>query len=984
MADLIPFTSNLPIVPNNNLPIVPKDIVPPKPGIIDVEFKVIDEVTAPLRAATNGLRELDNVAKTMSVAQRFQSIGQEAMKAAAAVNSAAGSMRSAMIDMVKPAQDFEKSMSHLSAVAGADPAGLDAMRKKALELGRDGRASASQVSAAMAEMSGYGFDPSEIVAATDPLVNFGRAAGMGLSETAALAGATLRQFGLNASDTARVADVLTAASKNSSMSVSALGDALKAAGPAASAAGLSLEQTSAMIAFLGKSGVAASETGTVLIGMINRLTALPKAAREELETLQVQTNDPATGKLLPVTEIMKAIDKAMDAKNYDGAQRLETMTKIFGPQPGNSSQQNIAASDKLINGMSTSGFSSLESAVSNSAGQAVQMAGTKTDNLDGRLQQWAIALETLKITLSTTLLPVLTQAIQSVTDFVKRLTGFAEANPEIARIGMILAMVATAALTAVGPLMMLFGMLASGAATAMGVLAAMAGPIGLVAAAAVAAAVLIYQNWDSVAAFFQGLWSGIVDGVAPLQPAFDALSAAMAPILSAGGRLVEWVKSLFSPVEGLSTAAGALGESWGHTIGVMATTMASPWLTDAAGMIASSWGLLTGVFGQVGAAISWLWNIYQTFFSGFASGFASAFEPSRFAALGQLFGPLVEASEKVISAFNNLLPSIGESTVSVEQFGHIVGVVIAGALNTVADFIAMMITVSTGMAQAMAGLLSGDFGAYLEGVKTGLGGVLTFFNSLFERLFGINLGEAAVNMFNGLVDGISNGIEGAKQVMGDIAFGIVLGLQAGLDSKIKDVATFVATIYTTITSHFKKMFGINSPSTVFAEFGSWLMEGLAAGLLAKVQSVLATLSNVGRAMLGSIKSIFGFDAGPADTVLDVANTVAGAANTVPGAANDNAKGALAASGQIARMPAPAMAELAQGPGTATGGAGGGGFGGAAPVTVNLSVSIAGSTDEDIVRRLELWVRNDGSRLIADAVSRETERRERAQFASRGG
>ncbi len=828
---------------------------------IAIVVRVVDEFTAPLRAASEGLHNLDTAVKTSSIAQRLQSIGQSAAQTASTIGTAANAMQSALSGLVKPSQDFEKAMSNLSAIAGADQAGLNALRAKALEVGQTGWASAPQAVAAMSELSGYGFKPDQIIAAMAPVVNLSRAAGMTAAEAAALTGAALRQFSLDPGETNRITDMLSAASKNSSMSVPAIGSALTVAAPAATDAGLSPAQTITMVTFLANSGIAASETGNVLAGMIARLATLPAPAAEAMEKLGVSTRD-ANGNLLPLPTTLAAIDKAMADNNYGSAQRLEAMGKIFGPQPGTPGQQSIPGSNRLIQGMATGGFADLHGSIANSAGQTAQMAATKDDNLDGRFQQWNNALQNLEITLGTALLPLLTDAIQSLTRLANTLSRFAEANPELTRIGVTLAAVAAAAVA----VMMVFGALASGAGVVMAALGGLSGPVLVTAGAMAAAAVLIYRHWDNIAAFFQGLWSEIAAGAAPLQPVFDRLVTAIQPFLAAGSWLGGVMESLLSPVQGVSGAVQELGESWGR--------VAAPWLVS---------------------------------------------------------------------------------------------------------YLTMLMDRFTGLVNVITGILTLDFDTFSEGLRLSFSNIPKFFNAMIDQLTGINIWSL-------LTVGSSEGLENVKAVIDRVILTMLQELQGGLASGVGFVETAINDLCSLIIDTFKRQFGINSPSTVFAEFGGWLMEGLAAGLLMQAQTVLDTLASVGDSILNKAKSLLGFETAPATPALQATGALAGAVNDNSIAGRTGQTAQMTARAAVVTPfvppPAPAMAKLARGPGTAGGGMGPGGSGGG-PVTVNLSVNITGATNEDIVRKLENWVRHDGGRLIADAVNRETQRRERTQFMSGG-
>ncbi|MCR5260645.1 MAG: phage tail tape measure protein [Candidatus Gastranaerophilales bacterium] len=81
-------------------------------------------------------------------------------------------------------------------------------------------------------------------------------------------------------------------------------------------------------------------------------------------------------------------------------------------------------------------------------------------------------------------------------------------------------------------------------------------PVGLAITGIAVAAILIIKYWKPISAFFKGVFNGIKDGLAPLQPTFTAIGQAIKPV-------VDWVKKLFTPIN----IEGKKAESWGYKFG---------------------------------------------------------------------------------------------------------------------------------------------------------------------------------------------------------------------------------------------------------------------------------------------------------------------------------------------------------------------------------------------------------------------------------
>ncbi|WP_374191064.1 hypothetical protein [Candidatus Symbiopectobacterium sp. 'North America'] len=107
-----------------------------------------------------------------------------------------------------------------------------------------------------------------------------------------------------------------------------------------------------------------------------------------------------------------------------------------------------------------------------------------------------------------------------------------------------------------------------------GALSALLSPIGLIGAAFVGVGVLIWRNWEPIKAFFSGMFSGIMERLAPLRDAFSQTFSQFSPIFDAIGtaisNVVNWFRNLLIPMESsketLDKCASA-GEVFGKVLG---------------------------------------------------------------------------------------------------------------------------------------------------------------------------------------------------------------------------------------------------------------------------------------------------------------------------------------------------------------------------------------------------------------------------------
>lgn len=125
----------------------------------------------------------------------------------------------------------------------------------------------------------------------------------------------------------------------------------------------------------------------------------------------------------------------------------------------------------------------------------------------------------------------------------------------------------------IGRIPALFGMITTGIQS-MGA-AALANPVGLIIAGIAIAAILVFKYWRPLVGFFKGLWHGLMVGLLPLKPAFQATFSVLAPMLNpvigAIKSLWNWIKSLLHPVDDVGHGAEKMGVRMGLAIAQIIT-----------------------------------------------------------------------------------------------------------------------------------------------------------------------------------------------------------------------------------------------------------------------------------------------------------------------------------------------------------------------------------------------------------------------------
>lgn len=205
------------------------------------------------------LKELTSQAgQTKGALEKLSSIKAGTLAAFAAV---AGAIRG-VAKAFQKIMDFEQANANLSTIIGKNVKDIEALTYSAMELGRTTEYTASQVTLLQTELAKLGFKENSIMDMQEAVLHFATAIGTTLPEAAAMAGATLRMFGLNAKDTADTLGVLVQGANNSALGFTYYQTAMATVGPVAKTFGFSLRDTVALLGTLANAGFDASSAAT--------------------------------------------------------------------------------------------------------------------------------------------------------------------------------------------------------------------------------------------------------------------------------------------------------------------------------------------------------------------------------------------------------------------------------------------------------------------------------------------------------------------------------------------------------------------------------------------------------------------------------------------------------------------------------------------------------------------------------------------------
>ncbi|MCX0488230.1 phage tail tape measure protein, partial [Escherichia coli] len=396
----------------------------------------ISETTAQFNRQRDALARVSaQQAKLNAVKQRYQAgkelAGNMASVGAAGVGiAAAGTM--AGVKLLMPGYEFAQKNSELQAVLGVakDSAEMAALRKQARQLGDNTAASADDAAAAQIIVAKSGADKNGILAQTPAILNMSLANKKTMEENATLLIGTKSAFGLADDKASHIADVISMTMNKSQATFEGLSDSLTYVGPVAKDAGVSLEETAAMLGALHDANISGSMAGTGSRAVLSRLQAPTGKAYDAIKELGVKTTD-SKGNTRPVFSILKEIQRSFEKNKLGTGQRAEYMKTIFGEEASSSASvlMTAAASGKLDN---------LTRLIKESDGKTEELVKVMQDNLGGDFKSFQSAYQAVGTDLFDQQEGALRNLTQTATKYVLKLDGWIQKNKSLAStIGLI-------------------------------------------------------------------------------------------------------------------------------------------------------------------------------------------------------------------------------------------------------------------------------------------------------------------------------------------------------------------------------------------------------------------------------------------------------------------------------------------------------------------------------------------------------------------
>jgi TP901 family phage tail tape measure protein len=287
---------------------------------------------------------------------------------------------------IKSAADFDKAMSGVRAATHASAGDIDALRKAALQAGKDTSYSATEAANGITELSKAGVSTADVLGGgLKGALSLAAAGQLDVGEAAETAASAMTQFKLSGKDIPHIADLLAAGAGKAQGSVHDMGYALSQSGLVASQFGLSIEDTTGTLAAFASAGLTGSDAGTSFKTMLLALANPASKTRDAMDELGISAYD-AQGKFVGITNLAEQLKTKLGGLTQ--AQRDQTLAQIFGTDA-------IRAANVLYQ----QGGQGIQTWIGkvNDAGYASETAATMTDNLAGDIERLKGSIETMAI-----------------------------------------------------------------------------------------------------------------------------------------------------------------------------------------------------------------------------------------------------------------------------------------------------------------------------------------------------------------------------------------------------------------------------------------------------------------------------------------------------------------------------------------------------------------------------------------------------------
>lgn len=402
---------------------------------------------------------------------------------------------------LKTGMNFESALSSVEGTLGskATAEGMELLKQKAMEMGKETTKSASESANAMEYMALAGWDTQQIIGGIEPVLRLSEAAKADLATTSDLVTDSMSALGIEVGGLEGFLDKVAKTSTSANTSAVELMEAFITAGGKANSLGIDISELSSVLGVMGSRGYKGAQAGRGLSALLTNLTSPVGQAKKALDELNFSAFD-SQGNFIGLGQTLYKLEDSL--KGMTQEQRVTYLSMIAGKEHG-------TELNGILDGLARE-YESLTNDIRNSNGALETMAKTMQDNAEGKIAGFKSKLEHLGIQMSEHLLPVFSDTVVFLGNVLDK---FSSLSPEAQKVIVSFGLVAVASpmlITGIGGVVKTVGALSN----AFSFLAA--NPIVAVITiigALIGAFVVAYKTNEEFREKVNAAWQGVVETV---------------------------------------------------------------------------------------------------------------------------------------------------------------------------------------------------------------------------------------------------------------------------------------------------------------------------------------------------------------------------------------------------------------------------------------------------------------------------------------
>ncbi len=832
------------------------------------ELKNLADQAAESNAA---LQKISAVGDTLeNVGSKISSVGTTLTKT---VTTAVAGLATAA---VATTASFETSMSKVKSLISSSSddieGDIEKLEAKAREAGATTKFSATEAADAMSYMGLAGWDADQMIDGLDGILNLAAASEMDLATASDIVTDYLSAFGMEASQSTYLVDLMAYAMSNSNTTTEQLGEAYKNCATTATQLGWDIDDVTAALMVMADNGAKGGEAGTALNSIMTRLANNTSNCSDLLAEYGIEVYD-TSGNLNDLGDILTGMQGIWGDLNDE--EKANLAYKVAGK----TAESELMA----VLGDATGSLSEYTDGLNNATGTAQEMADIMQDNLSGQLTILKSQLQELAISVGEILMPTVRAIVGKVQEFVDWLNNLDEGTKEtIVKVGLLAA--------AIGPLLIVVGNVISKVGTAMKAFSSMGtsilkvvkhvqtgtGTIGklvtaiggisapVVAVVAVigvlvAAFATLWKTNDEFREKITSIWQGIVEKVTGFVDSIRERFSALGIDLGSIGDFVETLKniwlqfcSLLAPVfEGaFSAISSVIGTVLDVIIGILDVFIGlftgnweQMW-TGVKEIFGGIWDGIVGIFtavtdtlkGIADVVLGWfgtsweeVWTNIKTFFENIWNGIVSFFT-----------GILTGIQNTVSTVWNAISSFFTTILTGIQSVFSTVWNAISTAITTVLNAIKSVVTTVWNAIKSVISTVMNAISSVVSSVwNTIKNTISTVMNTIRSTVTNIwnNIKSGISNTISGIYNTIKSGFDKAVNFVKNLASqafnwgaDIINNIVSGIKSCISKVTDAVSNVASTIKSFLHFSVPDEGPLTDFKDWMPDFIGGLAEGI----------------------------------------------------------------------------------------------------------------------------------------------------------